>query len=219
MNLKEAFRYQNFLAAMMNHAAYSLTKPDHCLSVTKVHLKSKANPEASDVTEEVDAGDFYPNNDVMKFMCKLVFERRLLTGAISDAKATKVDFDLDTVIEMNKSRMVVADSIKSMLSHKASTKIEKGQDYKFNVEGNQSRYFYDVEVRTTEAFDRDKAKKVMRELRTQADEASAFIDKAMINTVVDYDPPFDVNDAFDDVMEKFLKTEEEKAKAKAKAKG
>lgn len=39
---------------------------------------------------------------------------------------------------------------------------------------------------------------------TAADKTSAEIDSAMINTVVDYNPVFDVNDSFEDVMSEFI---------------
>lgn len=39
---------------------------------------------------------------------------------------------------------------------------------------------------------------------TAADKTSAEIDSAMINTVVDYTPVFDVNDSFEDVMAEFI---------------
>ena len=51
MNLKEAFRYQNFLGQIMSEAGNSLTKQEHCLTTTKRHLRNKANPEAQDMQE------------------------------------------------------------------------------------------------------------------------------------------------------------------------
>ena len=45
MNLKEAFRYQNFLDRMFGAAALSIQKRDHCLTQTRNHLCSKVNPE------------------------------------------------------------------------------------------------------------------------------------------------------------------------------
>ena len=44
----------------------------------------------------------------------------------------------------------------------------------------------------------------MRNLIQDADKTSAEIDAAMINTQVEYDAPFDVNDSFEDVMTEFL---------------
>ena len=203
MNLKEAFRYQNFLGQIMSEAGNSLTKQEHCLTTTKRHLRNKANPEAQDMQEEVDVGEFYKNDDVLDLMLLLVDEREKLSTAIGKAKAS-VRFDIDAAVETNKFRQIVVLRAKSMLRNSASKRIEQGRDYKFNVEGNQTQYFYDIEVETADAFDRARAKDVAREIMSKADVASAEIDAALINTQVDYVPPFNVNGSFDDVMEEFL---------------
>lgn len=203
MNLKESFRYQNFLEGLMNEAGSSLMSREHSLTVTKRHLRNKANPDAQDVEETVDVGEFYKNDDVMSFMMMLVDEREKLTSAIGRAKAS-VGFDIDAAVETNKFRQILAARIKAMLRFSTSKRTEQGCDYKFNVEGNQTRYVYDIEVEATEAFDRDRAKDVAREMMSKSDKASAEIDAALINTQVEYEPPFNVNDSFDDVMEEFL---------------
>lgn len=202
MNLKESFRYQNFLDSKLNEARYSIIDRNHALKVTKVHLKKKANPEADDITEVVEVEDFIPNDDVIKFMYWLVSERQKLTEAICAAKAS-LDFSLDAAIEANKFRQCTASAVKGMLKCAPSKKIEQGRDYKFNVEGNQTPYYYEIETSFEEAFNRDTAKKVVREMITSADKTSAEIDSAMINTIVDYTPVFDVNDSFEDVMAEF----------------
>ncbi len=203
MNLKESFRYQNFLENMMAEAGSSLTSREHSLTVTKKHLRYKANPDAQDVEETGDVGEFYKNDDVLSFMLLLVDERQKLTDAIGRAKAS-VGFDIDAAVETNKFRQTVAARTKAMLRFVPSKRIEQGRDYKFNVEGNQAPYLYEIEVETTEAFDRGRAKSVVREIMLQADKASAEIDSALINTQVEYEPPFNVNDSFDDVMGEFL---------------
>lgn len=203
MNLKESFRYQNFLDGKLNDARYSISDRTHALKVTKVHLKKKANPDAEDITEVVEVEEFIPNDDVIAFMCWLVAERQKLTEAICAAKAS-LGFSLDAAIEANKFRQYTASAVKGMLKYTPSKKTEQGRDYKFNVEGNQTPYYYDIETSFEEAFTRDSAKKVVRDMITAADKTSAEIDSAMINTVVDYTPVFDVNDSFEDVMAEFI---------------
>ena len=148
----------------------------------------EANAEAEDVVETVDYGEFFHNDDVLRFMSRLVEEREKLTNAIGKAKAS-IGFDLDAAIETNKFRQSVASRVKTMLRFTASKKMERGTDYKFNVEGNQTMYYYDIEVEAKEAFDRSKAKEIMRNLIQDADKTSAEIDAAMINTQVEYDAP------------------------------
>lgn len=203
MNLKESFRYQNFLDNMLRTASSSIQNREHCLKVTKTHLRNKANPDAENVTELVETEVFFANDDVIAFLAWLVNERQKLTTAIGTAKAS-IGFDLDAAVETNKFRQTVNGAIKSMLRYTPTKRVEQGRDYKFNVEGNQTAYYYDIEVVTEEAFDKVGAKTLMRSLITDADKVSADIDAAMITTKVDYEPVFDVNETFDDVMMEFI---------------
>lgn len=204
MNLKESFRYQKFLETMMRSASTSIQMAGHCLTTTKVHKKNKANSDVEDLTEVVECeSTFYANDDVIKFMSWLVGEREKLTTAIGKAKAS-IGFDVDAAVETNKFRQILNNSVKGMLRQTPSKRTEQGRDYKFNVEGNQTPYYYEIEVVTEEAYDRNSAKAIMREMISASDKTSAEIDAAMINTVVDYTPMYDVNDSFDDVMAEFI---------------
>jgi len=205
MNLKESFRYQKFLNEMLGLAHFSITSYSHSMETTKIHHRNKTNPDAEDITEVVKPDTaFYPNDDVVDFMVWLVSEKEKLTRAISTAKA-EAEIDIDAAVETNKFRQSVNSAIKKMSKYTPAKTVEKGTDYKFNNEGNQVPYYYDIEVVSNEAYDKGKAKKVMRSMISAADETSAKIDSVMINTVVDYTPIFDVNESFDDVMEEFIK--------------
>lgn len=204
MNLKESFRYQNFLDGVLRCAVSSVCNRDHCLTVTKTHLRNKANPEVADVTETVEVEKFYKNDDVLALMKLLVSEKKTLTQKISEAKASIVEIDLDAAIESNKFRQQVSNAVKTMMRHFPRKTVEQGRDYKFNVEGNQTAYYYDIEVESVEAYDKDAAKDLMRDMIATADTNSTLIDAALINTTVDYEPKFDVNDSFEDVMDSFL---------------
>ena len=206
MNLKEAFRYQNFLDSMMAQAQFSIQNREHGLMVTKKHLRSKVNSDAEDFEEVVEVEEFFKNDDVIRFMEWLIDEKLSLSTAINKAKAS-IDFDIDAATAQNKYRQMLHQSIKSMLRWAPSKKIEQGYGYKFNVEGNQIQYRYDVEVSSEEAYDKNQAKKVMRDAIKSADEISSKIDAAKINTTVDYEPRFDVNDSFIDVMTAFTEVE------------
>ena len=74
------------------------------------------------------------------------------------------------------------------------------------MDGNQVSYYYDVEVSKELAYDRNAAKRIMKDIIREADETSAKIDAAMISTMVDFEEPFDVNDTFEDVMTEFIDT-------------
>ena len=204
MNLKESFRYQKFLDALMNSASRSIEREDHCLHVTKNHLMSAANPDAKDVTEAVEPDiPFFKNDDVIRLMEILVEEKQKLSIAIGKAKAN-AGFDIDAAIEANKFRQNLSYSIKGMLRRTGSKRTERGSGYKFNNDGVQAPYYYNVEVVSTEAFDRDYAKEVMLDAITESDLVSAEIDAALINVKVDYITPWNVNESFDDIMAEFV---------------
>jgi hypothetical protein len=66
-----------------------------------------------------------------------------------------------------------------------------------------------VEITTTERYDKAAAKDLMRSTIAKADEVSSAVDAAMINTSVEFDPPYDVNETFDDVLDIFIQNHPE----------
>ena len=207
MNLKESFRYQNFLDSLISSARFSLVNPSHSMVVTKRHLKTKTNPDAEDVEETVEVEDFYPNDIVVKFLMWAIEEKQKLATLISKAKTT-ADFDLDSSVSANKQRKDVIKAINALMSKKEGKTKEFGTDYKFNVEGDQVAYRYEIEVERKENFNRAELKAVVKELNSICDETSSKVDEFLITTLLDYTPRFDVNASFDDVMEEFALGEE-----------
>ena len=187
MNLKEAFRYQNFLDRVFGAAAISIQVRDHCLTQTREHLCNKVNPDADDFREEVKTEEeFFQNDDVIRAMRFLIGEKEKLSIAINKAKKS-IDLDIDAATAVNKYRQKLNGSI---------------------VAGDPVDYKYDVKVTSEEAYDRDSAKKTMKEIISEADKISSEIDAAKVNTEVEYTPVFDVNDSFEDVMNTFLSMQE-----------
>lgn len=208
MNLKEGFRYQNFLDNMFKAAAMSIQVREHCLTQTREHLCSKVNPEAQDFLEEVKTEEeFFKNDDVIKAMLFLIEEKKKLSIAINNAKKS-IDLDIDAAVAVNKYRQQLSRSVLLMMRFKPSTRIDTEVGHKFNVAGDPVDYKYDVKVKNSEAYDRELAKKSMKEVIAEADKISTEIDAAKVNTEVAYDPVFDVNDSFEDVMNTFLSMQE-----------
>ena len=204
MNLKEAFRYQNFLDRMFGAAALSIQKRDHCLTHTRNHLCSKVNPDATDFEEEVKVEEeFFANDDVIKAMLFMIGEKEKLTIAINNAKKS-IDLDIDAAVAVNKYRQQLNSAVAFMMRFKPCNRVETEIGHKFNVAGDPVDYKYDVEVTSVEAYDRDATKKAVKEIISDADKTSSEIDAAKVNTKVEYTPVFDVNDSFEDVMNAFL---------------
>lgn len=203
MNLKESFRYQKFLDTLMANASASIVAVDHCLKTVKVHKRNAVNPDADDMTEEVEVPAFIPNDTMILFMSYLVDEREKLSIAIGKAKAS-IGFDIDAAVETNKFRQSLHSSIRRMMRYAPGKSKSQARGYKFDINGVQQAYIYDVETTTSENYTKDTAKALMRNMITTADDVSARVDAALINTTVEYDPPYDVNESFEDVLETFV---------------
>lgn len=206
MNLKEAFRYQTFLGSLMTEATAALNNAEVAMNTVRTHLMSKANPDAQDIVEPpaTDVPQMEPDM-ILKFVMRLITERDKLTRAVSKAKAALVESgtDIDADTEANKFRQAAARGTQAMLQMKPSKRIERGTSYKFNAEGVQSPYHYDIDVTTTERFSRKSAKVIRLNLLAEADKTSAGIDSTMITTQVDYEAPWGVNESFEDIFAAF----------------
>ena len=94
MILKEAYRYQNFLTNLISNAQIYLGNGSFVMTTTQKHMKSKANPEASDDDLEVPKSynvDFTPIQ-LVDFLMDAIQEKQKLSDAIAEAKKnTEID--------------------------------------------------------------------------------------------------------------------------------
>ena len=201
MNLKESYRYQNFLDKLLD-TCYSYLRNNKYITTTKqLHMKSKANPDATDETMEVVKPvdvEFKPN-DVINFVMDLLSEKELVSAAIAEAKS-RTEINIDNAIAMNIKRHEYVNVLELMANTKPSEITVKGTGYKFNAEGNQVSYYYDVTQTTTIDFNRNDVKGLIKKLNRECDEISAKLDSIEINTQLDFCPKFDICDKFEDLI-------------------
>ena len=203
MNLKEAFRYQNKLQWLMTEAEEILRRDRNVVKVEQTALLHKVNPDAVDETTIEPADTVYADQitDIAVLLMFLLGERERLTRAIREAKKA-MDMDFDGEVSLNTRRQELASIFRNMLQLRSSETVISGGGvgYKFNAEGNQVSYRCDLKTVTTINFDRSKIRSYAAALSRKADEISADLDKRMVNTEVSYEPPFDVNDTFAEVL-------------------
>jgi hypothetical protein len=209
MNLKESFRYQKFLDSLMNSACAYLRNPDHYMQTTEKHMRSKRNPDAVDEEKVIQKECPFQISDVVAFMQWLISEKEELTTKIGRAKAFLAN-DMDAMVESNKYRQRVSEYLSVMLNNKPGTEVTQARDYRFNNEGNQMAYLYDVEVTKTVTYDATAVKNLARSLLTRADEVSSEIDAKMVNTSVDYRVILDINLDFEDAVTHYIAYRAEK---------
>lgn len=200
MILKEAYRYQNFLERLL-YEAESLLTQDFVTNRKQTHHRKKANPDAEDeVIEAVKKTDFdFTPMQVIDFIVKALEEKEKLSLAITTAKKT-TKIDIDHSIAMNKKRQEFVGHLNNMNAIKNKEQKSRGTDYKFNQEGNQVPYYYDIDEVITIDFNRNDIKGLIKKLTKQCDEISITLDSLLITTEVDYTPIWDINDSLEDII-------------------
>lgn len=204
MNLKEAFQYQKYIDGLVSSATLSITSPYHALLETKTHKRKAANPDDENIIEVVDNGEFIKNDDLIKCINVFIGEKDRVTKAINKAKAESNIGDIDAMIMSNKVRREFAYSLGRLLSIKPSKATIVGTGYKFNADGNQTPYCYEIDVEKKDNFDRENAIRVRRRLNRDADAVSSDIERIMINTEIDMEPMFSVHDTLEEAVEKIV---------------
>lgn len=205
MVLKEAFRYQNYLGNLINSASSYLGSTENVTKKKQEHLRSKVNAEAVDETIEVPKkSDLeYAPNQIIDFLVKVLTEKEKLSNAIDTAK-NSATLNIDSSIAINKQKQNIATVLSRIADLKPNERISKGSGYKFNQEGNQVPYYYDVKEITTIDFDRNKVKAIIKKLRGESDETSNLLDKLQVEIDVNYSPIWDINDSFEDALSTFV---------------
>lgn len=201
MNLKEAYRYANHLSNLLDDSYVYLRTNRFVTTTTQTHLRKKVNADATDEVIEVPKPydvDFTAN-DVIDFVVKLIDEKEKLSYAITKAKAT-TEINIDSAISMNKTKQGFVSVLNTMAAIKPSNTIVQGSDYKFNSDGNQVKYVYNIKQNMSIDFDRNDVKGLIKKYNKMCDEVSAKLDEIEINTIVDFDPLFDLSDSFEDLV-------------------
>lgn len=202
MNLKESYRYANFLEGLLNVAENYLYKDDFVTTTKEDRLRSKVNKEAEDelgvvIVKQIDV-DFTPNQ-VIDFIVKVIDEKEKLFTAIADAKAT-TEINIDNAVSLNKRKQRIISVFQTLANRKPKEIQTTGRDYKFDINGEQKPYNYNINRIISIDYDRNSIKNLIKKYRKECDEISAKLDEIEINTQVSHNCLFDVNDSFEDLV-------------------
>ena len=74
------------------------------------------------------------------------------------------------------------------------------KSYKFDINGEQKPYVYDVNRKTSIDFDRTDVRNLIKKYLKETDEISAKLDLIEITTQVDFTPTWDVNEKFEELV-------------------
>jgi len=214
ISLKESFRYLNFLERNISTLSRYLSNTSNAIKVEEIHYKSKTNPDTTDETIDMTSERTYPCNIVdIAFLVKQLTDQKLqLSLAIEDAKRNLVldwkengiNLTLDSAVEHAKKSRELANTLKSLVDIKVNESKKTGNDYKFNVEGNQVSYRYDVVVKSTIDFDRNNVNNLYKKLLNKADTLSMQIENAMLQNIVEFEGLYDIHDSVAEIIDQYI---------------
>lgn len=166
MNLKESYRYANFLENLLSTAQSYLIRDDFVTTTKEDHLRSKANKDAEDelgviVDKQTDV-DFTPNQ-VIDFIVKVISEKEKLFAAIANAKST-TEINIDNAISINKKKQNIISVFQMLANRKSRETQTTGRDYKFDINGEQKPYSYNIKRVTSIDYDRDSVKNLIKKI-------------------------------------------------------
>lgn len=205
MNLKEAFQAQNKIEELFDFVSDYLDNEKNLISVTEKHFRSKAAEGQPDEKINIVVDNKFQPDKVVDFLLLLIDEREKIAQAIQAAKKS-MNFDLDSAVDVNKKRHKALEKLRGLRQFQSSSLVQKnaGVGYVFNKEGNQTTYRYDIEYVKTIDFDRNRVRKMIKNLQDTADKISNKIDNALLSTNVIYIFPFDAHASELEILEEFV---------------
>lgn len=206
MNLKEAFTYQNFYDRLIGMVDNYLTMTNSTYKRTFTHLRHAANPEAEDVVKVETQEEKLPYDTatLIAFSLDVLDEKEKMYKAIRKAKES-AELDLDAAIGMNKTRKNLQSFLAELYQKREYDMVTTGRDYKFNVNGEQVSYTYEINENLTLEYDKKEVKKIMKALDSKCNEVSKQVDYLNINLMVDITPKYTLDMDLEDCLELFTK--------------
>ena len=201
MNLKESYRYANYLDGLLSTAYTYLRNKGFVTTTVEEHLRSKSNPDVGDETIEVQKPfdvEFLPN-DVIDFVVKVIDEKEKLSESIAKAKGT-TEINIDNAIAMNKKKQGFVSVLNGIADIKPSEIKTTSKSYKFDINGEQKPYVYDVNRKTSIDFNRTDVRNLIKKYLKETDETSAKLGLIEITTQVDFIPKWDINEKFEELV-------------------
>ena len=133
------------------------------------------------------------------FVVKAIEEKDKLSDAIAKAKST-TEINIDNAIAMNKKKQSFVSVLNGIADIKPSETKTTSKSYKFDINGEQKPYIYDVNRKTSINFDRNDVRNLIKKYLKETDEISAKLDLIEITTQVDFVPAFDINSKFEELV-------------------
>lgn len=206
ITLKKSFELQNCMKNLFMSALTALSYQDNVTVTKQEHMRKKSYENGEDeIVEKPKRPDFtFSVMELIDFACDIQNEMDKLTIAINKAKHSGAN-DFDGMIAVNNRKRSLMNRLAIMATIKPLEVIKAGTGWKFNGEGNQVPYSYDIKETTTIDFDRNAVKAIISRIRKELDETSTAIDLMQLETMVDFNTIYEIGDSLEDAVAKFTK--------------
>lgn len=204
ITLKKSFELQNYYKSLFESALSILYDHNNVTVTTQEHMRKKAYAEAENeiIIRPKSVEYSFTPNELIKFAEYIQNEMEKLTSEINAAKKSSKN-DFDGMIAINNQKRRLLSRLVSLAGIKSRESMVDGVGKKFNDEGNQVSYFYDVREVTTIDFDRNMVRSIIGKLRKELDDASTTLDKMQLEVLVFYVPIFDIGDDLEEAIGKW----------------
>jgi hypothetical protein len=214
ISLKESFRTLAYIDRTISSLTSYLSDRNNSISIKETHFKEKSNSEAKN--EELDTTTIreYPDAsivDIVYLVKNLISEKTKLEIAVEFAKRHIVieskdnnNLTLDSAISNAKQMRELVKALSKLINIKTDETKKQGVGFRFNNEGNETSYRYDITVVKTIDFDRNIVSNNYKQLLENADKLSISIEKSMMDECVEYEFPYSIHDSVADIVVKYL---------------
>lgn len=212
MNVNEACALAKRIDVWKRELNFLLLKKEYIFDITENHKKSLADDTKQDEVIENGTEKKYEVSveEICKVIERLIEEKTKLSGLIESTKANlTVDVNgnpmtVDAAVEYNKGIREFAEALSNLSRNKNTVEKGSGRDYRLDVEGKQTIYVYPVETTYALTFDKKDIEAKKKELMKLADKNSIEIDRARINSEVEFDTALEATDSLEEVIDKVL---------------
>ncbi len=212
MNVNEACALAKKIDEWRRELSFLLMRKEYIFDISENHKKSEADSTKADEVIENSIEKKYDISvdQICTVVEKLIDEKTRLSGLIESTKASLTvevngkPMTIDAAVEYNKGVRDFANSLSTLTRNKATVEKSTGRDYRLDVEGKQTTYVYPLETTYTLTFDKKAMDAKKRELMKLADKNSVEIDRARINSELEFDTVLEVTDSVEEVIEKIL---------------
>jgi len=183
--------------------------------VTETHHKKIVNPEAEDDIVERETDRIFTGQiqNILYLVTEMIDEKLAVGQAIEKAKTDSLvsweengqQLTIDASLEYSQALRNLSECTRRLPTIKDNITKSNARANKFNINGEQVQYNYQVDVKTEVDFNKDIIKTKTQKLIEKADKISSAIDKAMVADVIDFNQKYSIYDSVEDIISEYEK--------------